>query len=53
VTIPQMVQAGWRLNILFAGLITLVVYSLVVLAFGAEPGVLPDWAIPDASIRAE
>jgi solute carrier family 13 (sodium-dependent dicarboxylate transporter), member 2/3/5 len=45
VTIPQMVRAGWWLNIMFAIAITLLMYSLVGLVFGVEAGVLPDWAI--------
>ena len=43
-TVPQMARAGIWLNILFVALITLITYTLVVAAFGAEPGVVPDWA---------
>jgi solute carrier family 13 (sodium-dependent dicarboxylate transporter), member 2/3/5 len=45
VTIPQMVRAGWWLNIMFAIAITLLMYSLVGMVFGVEAGVLPDWAV--------
>jgi solute carrier family 13 (sodium-dependent dicarboxylate transporter), member 2/3/5 len=44
VTIPQMVKAGWWLNIMFAIAITLLMYSLVGIVFGVEVGVLPAWA---------
>ncbi|HEX6135460.1 MAG TPA: DASS family sodium-coupled anion symporter [Longimicrobiales bacterium] len=44
VTVPQMSRAGVWLNILFIALITLTVYSLALLAFGVEPGTLPEWA---------
>jgi solute carrier family 13 (sodium-dependent dicarboxylate transporter), member 2/3/5 len=44
VTIPQMVRAGWWLNLMFIAAITLLAYSLVGLAFGVERGVLPPWA---------
>jgi solute carrier family 13 (sodium-dependent dicarboxylate transporter), member 2/3/5 len=44
VTIPQMMRAGWALNILFAIAITTLAYSLLALVFGVEPGVLPEWA---------
>jgi hypothetical protein len=43
--VPQMVRAGWWLNIMFAIAITLLMYSLVGLVFGVQAGVLPDWAI--------
>jgi solute carrier family 13 (sodium-dependent dicarboxylate transporter), member 2/3/5 len=44
VTIPQMIRAGWWLNLLFIVAITLLVYTLVALVFGVEAGVLPAWA---------
>jgi solute carrier family 13 (sodium-dependent dicarboxylate transporter), member 2/3/5 len=44
VTIPQMVRAGWMLNVLFAIAITALMYTLVGMAFGIEPGVVPGWA---------
>jgi solute carrier family 13 (sodium-dependent dicarboxylate transporter), member 2/3/5 len=44
VTVPQMARAGIHLNLLFIALITLVGYLLVLLAFGARPGVIPGWA---------
>jgi solute carrier family 13 (sodium-dependent dicarboxylate transporter), member 2/3/5 len=34
VSIPQMVRAGWWLNLLFVAAITAVTYSLLILAFG-------------------
>ena len=52
VTIPQMVRAGWWLNILFAAAITLLMYSLVALAFDIEPGVIPAWALPSEGVSA-
>ncbi|CAN5855755.1 DASS family sodium-coupled anion symporter [soil metagenome] len=44
VTIPQMVRAGWMLNVMFAMGITLLMYTVVSLVFGIEPGVVPAWA---------
>ena len=44
VTIPQMVRAGFWLNLLFAALISGVGYLLVILVFGATPGEVPGWA---------
>jgi solute carrier family 13 (sodium-dependent dicarboxylate transporter), member 2/3/5 len=44
VSIPQMVRAGWMLNVLFAIAITLLMYTLVRVVFGVEPGVVPPWA---------
>jgi solute carrier family 13 (sodium-dependent dicarboxylate transporter), member 2/3/5 len=46
VTIPQMARGGAWLNVLFIGLITALAYSLVLLAFGVEIGVVPVWAVP-------
>jgi solute carrier family 13 (sodium-dependent dicarboxylate transporter), member 2/3/5 len=43
VTIPQMMRAGWALNILFAIAITTLAYSLLAFVFGVEPGVVPAW----------
>ena len=43
VTIPQMARAGIWLNMLFIALITLIVYTLVLVAFGVELGTLPAW----------
>ena len=43
VTIPQMVRAGFWLNLLFVVVISAAAYTLLLLAFGVEPGVLPDW----------
>jgi solute carrier family 13 (sodium-dependent dicarboxylate transporter), member 2/3/5 len=44
VTIPQMVRAGLLLNFLFAVLLTLGGYLLILTVFGVEPGVVPPWA---------
>lgn len=44
VTIPQMARAGVLLNLLGLALVMAVTYTLVVLVFGIEPGVLPAWA---------
>ncbi len=44
VSVPQMARAGLWLNLIFTALITVLAYTLVVAAFGVEPGVLPDWA---------
>ncbi|HET6567389.1 MAG TPA: DASS family sodium-coupled anion symporter, partial [Rhodothermales bacterium] len=44
VSIGQMARAGIWLNVAFALLITLLTYTLVLLAFHVTPGVLPDWA---------
>lgn len=44
VSIPQMVRAGWWLNLLFIVAITALTYSVVLMAFGVELGVVPDWA---------
>jgi sodium-dependent dicarboxylate transporter 2/3/5 len=44
VTVPQMTRAGLWLNIMFIALISLVVYTLVLVGFGIELGVVPDWA---------
>ncbi|MBR9989215.1 MAG: DASS family sodium-coupled anion symporter [Gemmatimonadetes bacterium] len=43
VTVPQMARAGIWLNLLFIALISLTVYTLVLLAFGVEIGSVPDW----------
>jgi solute carrier family 13 (sodium-dependent dicarboxylate transporter), member 2/3/5 len=46
VTIQQMIRAGWWLNLGFAVAITLLMYSLLGLVLGVEPGVVPEWAGP-------
>jgi solute carrier family 13 (sodium-dependent dicarboxylate transporter), member 2/3/5 len=46
VSIPQMVRAGWWLNLVFVVAITAVTYTLLMLAFGVEPGTVPAWARP-------
>lgn len=48
VTVPQMTRAGWWLNLTFIALIVALTYSLVLLAFDVQPGVLPAWAAPGA-----
>jgi solute carrier family 13 (sodium-dependent dicarboxylate transporter), member 2/3/5 len=45
VSIPQMIRAGWLLNMLFAVAVTLLAYSLLSVVFGVEPGLLPEWAV--------
>jgi sodium-dependent dicarboxylate transporter 2/3/5 len=45
VTVPQMARAGIWLNVLFTTLIAVVVYTLVLIAFGVELGTVPDWAV--------
>lgn len=44
VSIPQMVRAGWWLNLLFVLAITVITYTAVLGAFGVEPGQVPGWA---------
>jgi solute carrier family 13 (sodium-dependent dicarboxylate transporter), member 2/3/5 len=43
ITIPQMARAGLYLNLLFAAIITLLGYALIVLAFGVRVGEVPIW----------
>lgn len=45
VTIPQMVRAGFWLDLLCIAIITVVAYLLVGLVFGVQLGVVPDWAL--------
>lgn len=42
-TIAQMARAGILLNVIAIVVITLVAYSALLVVFGIEPGVLPDW----------
>jgi solute carrier family 13 (sodium-dependent dicarboxylate transporter), member 2/3/5 len=49
VTIPQMVKAGIGLNLIFAALITLVVYTVMMWVFGVTLGEAPIWAISGVS----
>jgi sodium-dependent dicarboxylate transporter 2/3/5 len=42
-TIAQMARAGLLLNVMAIVVITLVAYSALLVVFGVEPGVLPDW----------
>ena len=44
VTVPQMARAGVWLNILFTVLITLIAYTLAIIAFDIDPAMLPEWA---------
>jgi sodium-dependent dicarboxylate transporter 2/3/5 len=44
VSIPQMARTGIWMNLLFTVLMSGMVYFLVQLVFGVEPGVLPAWA---------
>jgi sodium-dependent dicarboxylate transporter 2/3/5 len=47
-SVPQMARAGFLLNLAGIVVITLVAYSLLLLAFGIEPGHLPVWVTPPA-----
>jgi sodium-dependent dicarboxylate transporter 2/3/5 len=42
-TIAQMARAGLLLNVIAIFVITLVAYSALLLVFGVQPGVLPEW----------
>jgi len=44
VTIPQMARAGFWLNLVGIAVVTALAYSLLLLAFGVEVGVVPEWA---------
>lgn len=44
VSIPQMARTGIWMNLLFTVLMSGMVYFLVQLVFGVEPGILPAWA---------
>lgn len=48
VTIPQMVKAGFGLNILGIIIAVTVTYALVIPIFGIELGTIPEWAISAA-----
>ncbi|MFT5539827.1 MAG: sodium-dependent dicarboxylate transporter 2/3/5 [Alphaproteobacteria bacterium] len=45
-SVPQMARAGFLLNIAGIAVITLVAYSLLLIVFGVEPGILPVWLTP-------
>jgi sodium-dependent dicarboxylate transporter 2/3/5 len=47
-TIPQMARAGLALNLVAILLIVLLSYTLVLVVFNADVGVLPEWAVPRA-----
>jgi solute carrier family 13 (sodium-dependent dicarboxylate transporter), member 2/3/5 len=49
VTIPQMVRAGFWLNLLFVLVLTTLAYTLLLVVFGVELGVVPGWATPPAA----
>jgi len=44
ITIPEMSRVGVWLNIVFIGVVTLLGYVLLGVAFGVELGVVPEWA---------
>lgn len=44
VTIPQMIRAGFLLNIISVFIIVFIVFTLVPYIFGVHPGVIPSWA---------
>jgi len=44
VRIPQMARIGLWLNLIGAVLVTLLVYTLGLVVFNIDPGVIPDWA---------
>ncbi len=46
VTVPDMARAGFLLNLAAILVIVLATYSLVLIVFAVEPGVVPDWALP-------
>lgn len=43
-TIAEMARAGIILNLIGALVIATVVYTIGLVVFGIEPGVVPDWA---------
>ncbi len=45
VTVPQMARAGFLLNLAAILVIVLATYSMVLMVFGVEPGIVPEWAI--------
>ena len=45
VTVPQMARARFLPNLAALLVIVLATYSLVLVVFGVEPGVVPDWAL--------
>jgi len=49
ITVPDMVRAGFLLNLVAIGLIVAAAYSLLMLVFGVDPEVVPDWATIGAS----
>ena len=42
----EMVRAGFWLNLLFIGLLTLLAFMLLPVVLGVQPGVVPVWARP-------
>ncbi|MEE4639420.1 MAG: SLC13 family permease [Wenzhouxiangella sp.] len=43
-TVPMMVKAGLLLNLFFIVIVLAAAYTLLLWVFGAQPGLLPDWA---------
>ncbi|HSJ13844.1 MAG TPA: SLC13 family permease [Longimicrobiales bacterium] len=52
VTVPQMARGGIWLNLIFVGLITLLTYTIVILAFGIDLGTVPEWALSARAVTA-
>ncbi len=46
ITVPQMVRAGFLVDLLGVLVVTTMMYLVGVYVFGIEPGVLPEWAAP-------
>ncbi len=44
-TIPEMSRVGVWLNLLFIGVVTVLAYGLLGVAFGVELGSVPPWAV--------
>jgi len=44
ITVAQMVRGGFLVNLIGIVVATVMAYTLVLLVFGIEPGVLPEWA---------
>ena len=48
ITVGQMIRGGIWVNLIGIAAATLIAYTAVGFAFGVEPGVLPEWAAPQA-----
>ncbi len=46
ISMGEMVRAGFWLNLLFIGLLTLLAFMLLPVVLGVQPGVVPVWARP-------